>query len=54
MDPTWDLTDSRHQEGFNVLFLDGHVKYVKRDQVCQQGNYWYKLEFWGNVWSPTD
>jgi prepilin-type N-terminal cleavage/methylation domain-containing protein/prepilin-type processing-associated H-X9-DG protein len=54
MDPDWDLTDSRHQDGFNVLFLDGHAKYVKRDQVCQRGNYFYKLEFWGNVWSSTD
>jgi len=49
-----DLTHSRHQDGFNVLFLDGHAKYVKRDQVCQAGNPFYKLEFWGDVWSPTN
>jgi len=46
--------DPRHQGGVNVAFLDGHSKHVKKDQVSQKGNYWFKPEFWGNVWSATD
>jgi prepilin-type N-terminal cleavage/methylation domain-containing protein/prepilin-type processing-associated H-X9-DG protein len=28
--PTWDNRDFRHNEGMNVAFCDGHVKWLKR------------------------
>ncbi|MCS6950457.1 MAG: prepilin-type N-terminal cleavage/methylation domain-containing protein [bacterium] len=46
--------DPRHQEGVNVAYLDGHAGYVKKAAVTRRGDYWYKPEFWGNVWSATD
>lgn len=44
----------RHQEGVNCSFLDGHAKYVKKSSVVQAGNAFYKLEFWGDVWSAEN
>jgi prepilin-type processing-associated H-X9-DG protein len=49
--PHWD---PRHHEGVNVAYLDGHAGYVKKSAVTKRGDYWYRTEFWGNVWSATD
>jgi len=49
--PHWD---PRHTEGVNVGYLDGHAGYVKKSAVTKKNDYWYKTEFWGNVWSATD
>ncbi|MCC6728384.1 MAG: prepilin-type N-terminal cleavage/methylation domain-containing protein [Chthonomonadales bacterium] len=53
-DPNYKRWAPRHNEGSNVQFLDGHAKWIKKSSVVQSGNSFYKLEFWGDVWSPVN
>jgi len=52
----WDVPAYRHREGANVVFYDGHMKYLPKQQIFKVNNddgeaeYWTNMQTWMPIW----
>jgi prepilin-type N-terminal cleavage/methylation domain-containing protein/prepilin-type processing-associated H-X9-DG protein len=50
----WDVPAYRHREGANVVFYDGHMKYLSKKEIFKVNDDDGEAQFWTNMqtWMP--